>query len=77
MNQSLGIKMMGARRIDGAQHEIDLASGLINSGISIPQRLGNGFQVSHRPRRDLEVHAHDLTFVLFAQPDTVGHAGPR
>jgi hypothetical protein len=68
MNQSLGIKVMGARRIDGTQHEIDLASGLIDSGISIPQRLGNGFQVGHRPRRDLEINAHDLTFVLLNSP---------
>jgi len=53
VNQSLGIKVMGARRINGAQHEINLAFGLINPGISIPQSLGNRLQVSQRPHRDL------------------------
>ena len=68
VNQSFGIKVMGARRIDGPQHEIDLASGLINPGISITQRFGNGLQVSQRPHRDLEIHAHDLTLVLLNSP---------
>jgi len=36
VNQSLGVKVMGARRIDGAEYEIDFSSGLINPGISIP-----------------------------------------
>ncbi|UEM23277.1 hypothetical protein JL100_011255 [Skermanella mucosa] len=64
MNQSLGIQMARARRIDRGKHEVQFAFRQASPGMPIARFLGGGLQIGQFQLRNLEVRPHDVTRVL-------------